>query len=75
MKNVVWGLEILRNEYLGILNIFNLNFESDGENELEWEKGFIIQELIDKIELGLGEVQVCIILRIVFIKGVCFFFQ
>lgn len=42
MKNVVWGLEILRNEYLGILNIFNLNFESDGENELEWEKGFII---------------------------------
>ncbi|XP_020618775.1 kinesin light chain-like isoform X3 [Orbicella faveolata] len=57
-KNVVRGLETLKNEHSGILNSLNSNNESDGENELEREKGSIIQESIDKIELGLGEAQV-----------------
>ena len=57
-KNVVRGLETLKNEHSGILNSLNSNYESDGENELEREKGSIIQESIDKIELGLGEAQV-----------------
>ena len=72
-KNVVRGLETLKNEHSGILNTLNSNCESDGENELEREKGSIIQESIDKIELGLGEAQVGITLRTVYTKGVCFF--
>jgi len=47
------------------LNGLRSNYESDGENELEREKGSIIQESIDKIELGLGEAQVRIVLRAV----------
>lgn len=65
-KNVVRGLETLKNEHSGILNTLTSNYESDGEKELEREKGSIIQESIDKIELGLGEAQVRIILTILF---------
>ncbi|XP_078352134.1 kinesin light chain-like isoform X2 [Oculina patagonica] len=57
-KNVVRGLETLKNEHSGILNSINSNHDSDGEMELEKEKGSIIQESIEKIELGLGEAQV-----------------
>lgn len=59
-KNVVRGLETLKNEHSGILNNLNSNelHQSDGETELEKEKGSIIQESIEKIELGLGEAQV-----------------
>lgn len=61
-KNVVRGLETLKNEHSGILNNLKLNsnelHQSDGETELEKEKGSIIQESIEKIELGLGEAQV-----------------
>ena len=61
-KNVVRGLETLKNEHSGILN--NLSSRHDkngGESELEQEKGSIIQESIEKIELGLGEAQVWIL--------------
>ena len=66
-KNVVRGLETLKNEHSGILN--NLNSSShdrnEGESELEREKGSIIQESIEKIELGLGEAQV----RFLFVRN------
>lgn len=61
-KNVVRGLETLKNEHSGILNSLHSNHDSDGETELETEKGSIIQESIEKIELGLGEAQVRIFL-------------
>lgn len=60
-KNVVRGLETLKNEHSGILN--NLNSTHDrSDTELDREKGSIIQESIEKIELGLGEAQVWIFL-------------
>ena len=62
-KNVVRGLETLKNEHSGILNNLSSNHDSDGESELEREKGSIIQESIEKIELGLGEAQVRIFLK------------
>lgn len=61
-KNVVRGLETLKNEHSGILNNLNSRHEkNEGESELEREKGSIIQESIEKIELGLGEAQVWIL--------------
>ena len=71
-KNVVRGLETLKNEHSGILNTLNSNYESDGENELEREKGSIIQESIDKIELGLGEAQVRITENCLYKRGMFF---
>ena len=57
-KNVVRGLETLKNEHSGILSNLNSSHDKNGESELETEKGAIIQESIEKIELGLGEAQV-----------------
>lgn len=59
-RNVVRGLETLKNEHSGLLNNLNSSpARNGGEAELEMEKGSIIQESIEKIELGLGEAQVC----------------
>lgn len=59
-KNVVRGLETLKNEHSGLLNNLDSNRDkNEDESELEREKGSIIQESIEKIELGLGEAQVC----------------
>lgn len=55
-RNVVRGLETLKNEHSGILS--NLNSDRGGSSDLEKEKGSIVQESIEKIELGLGEAQV-----------------
>ncbi|KAK2567686.1 Kinesin light chain [Acropora cervicornis] len=58
-RNVVRGLETLKNEHSGLLNNLTSNpAKNGGEAELEMEKGSIIQESIEKIELGLGEAQV-----------------
>ncbi|XP_073250121.1 kinesin light chain-like isoform X1 [Porites lutea] len=58
-KNVVRGLETLKNEHSGLLNNLDSNRDkNEDESELEREKGSIIQESIEKIELGLGEAQV-----------------
>lgn len=58
-RNVVRGLETLKNEHSGLLNNLKSSHEKHGgETELEIEKGSIIQESIEKIELGLGEAQV-----------------
>ncbi|XP_022810635.1 kinesin light chain-like isoform X2 [Stylophora pistillata] len=55
-KNVVRGLETLKNEHSGILS--NLSLNRDGSSDLDKEKGSIVQESVEKIELGLGEAQV-----------------
>lgn len=55
-RNVVRGLETLKNEHSGILS--NLNSDRGRSSDLEKEKGSIVQESIEKIELGLGEAQV-----------------
>ena len=55
-RNVVRGLETLKNEHSGILS--KLNSDRGGSSDLEKEKGSIVQESIEKIELGLGEAQV-----------------
>lgn len=60
-RNVVRGLETLKNEHSGILNNLNSNHGRDVGSDLEKEKGSIIQESIEKIELGLGEAQVRIL--------------
>ena len=58
-KNVVRGLETLKNEHSGILSHLSSSFDKDdGEMELEKEKSSIIHQSIEKIELGLGEAQV-----------------
>ena len=60
-KNVVRGLETLKNEHSGILNNLNSTHDkNESDTELDLEKGSIIQESIEKIELGLGEAQVWI---------------
>ena len=70
-KNVVRGLETLKNEHSGLLNNLNSSHDrNEGESELEMEKGSIIQESIEKIELGLGEAQV----RSPRLRNKCFIF-
>lgn len=53
-KNVVRGLETLKNEHSGILK--NLDFDlSHGEANV---KNDILKTSLEKIELGIGEAQV-----------------
>jgi kinesin light chain len=57
-KNVVRGLETLKNEHSGILK--NLGCEiSNGETNV---KSDILKTSLEKIELGIGEAQVFILL-------------
>ncbi|KAK3746123.1 hypothetical protein QZH41_008827, partial [Actinostola sp. cb2023] len=53
-KNVVRGLETLKNEHSSLLT--NLNIP-DKNSELEEAKVGVVQESLDKLELGLGEAQ------------------
>ena len=69
-RNVVRGLETLKNEHSGLLNNLKSSHEKHGgETELEIEKGSIIQESIEKIELGLGEAQVWVLVCLYGCKG------
>lgn len=55
-KNVVRGLETLKNEHSSLLS--NLNIQDNKNTELEEAKAGLVQESLDKLELGLGEAQV-----------------
>ncbi|XP_001635072.2 kinesin light chain isoform X2 [Nematostella vectensis] len=59
-KNVVRGLETLKNEHSGILNGLALyeDTKTESQSELEEAKAGVVQDSLDKIELGLGEAQV-----------------
>jgi kinesin light chain len=59
-KNVVRGLETLKNEHSSMLSNISSNFQDNKseKSELEEAKAGLVQESLDKLELGLGEAQV-----------------
>ena len=58
-KNVVRGLETLKNEHSGILKNLGAAITHDEANV----KTDILKASLEKIELGIGEAQVIILLR------------
>ena len=60
-RNVVRGLETLKSEHSGILDTLVLchgGGAGEEKSNLEEEKANIVQESMEKIDLGLGEAQV-----------------
>lgn len=55
-KNVVRGLETLKSEHSSLLT--NLNLQDNKNTEIEEAKAGLVQESLEKLELGLGEAQV-----------------
>jgi len=55
-KNVVRGLETLKSEHSSLLT--NLNLQDNKNSEIEEAKAGLVQESLEKLELGLGEAQV-----------------
>lgn len=55
-KNVVRGLETLKSEHSSLLT--TLNIQDNQISEIEEAKAGLVQESLDKLELGLGEAQV-----------------
>lgn len=56
-KNVLRGLETLKNEHSSLLSRMQQN-ESEGEKDESEQKTNMIKKSLEKIELGLGEAQV-----------------
>lgn len=59
-KNVVRGLETLKSEHSTMLSTLSSNFQDNKseKSEIEEAKAGLVQESLDKLELGLGEAQV-----------------
>lgn len=55
-KNVVRGLETLKSEHSSLLS--NLNLHDNKNSEIEEAKAGLVQESLEKLDLGLGEAQV-----------------
>lgn len=67
-RNVVRGLETLKTEHSGILDTLLCHEdEAKGEekSDTEQEKAHIVQESMEKIDLGLGEAQVAYLLCVI----------
>lgn len=58
-KNVVRGLETLKSEHSSLLtSLASLNLQDNKNTEIEEAKAGLVQESLEKLELGLGEAQV-----------------
>ncbi len=57
-KNVLRGLETLKDEHAGLLSKLQQNNVAKGEEEASEQKKDVIKQSLEKIELGLGEAQV-----------------
>lgn len=56
-KNVVRGLETLKSEHSSILSTLS-SLQDNKTSEIEEAKAGLVQESLEKLELGLGEAQV-----------------
>ncbi len=57
-KNVLRGLETLKDEHAGLLSKLRINHDDKAEEEAGEQKKDMIEKSLEKIELGLGEAQV-----------------
>lgn len=56
-KNVVRGLETLKSEHSSLLTTLS-TLQDNKNSEIEEAKAGLVQESLEKLELGLGEAQV-----------------